>query len=153
MALSDVVGLYRRNTLATQARRRRHRWPDRAAAFANLHQRGMFRGWTDAALQAYVDAALRDTADGQVELKCRPEREAEIFGSYPRQLWSTLRQVQTPVTVLYGSSSFPFVAESVRRWQAVNTAIHSEQLPGSHCFMQQAPVLAAARIRDLLLGN
>ena len=54
MALSDVVGLYSRNQLAQRARRRRHHWPDRGAAHANLHGRGMFRGWREDAFQAYV---------------------------------------------------------------------------------------------------
>lgn len=152
MALSDVVGLNKRNTLAQKARSRRSHWPDRATAYASLHQRGMFKGWTAAALQAYVDYALKDSADGAVELKCRPGREAEIFGSFPRRLWASLAKVQTPVKIDYGDHSYPFVAESVKRWQGINPQIGSEQVPGSHCFMQQDPAAAAARIGGFLLG-
>ena len=82
MALSDVVGLSRRTSLASKALKRRSSWPDRAAAHAALHGRGMFRGWDEAAFGAYIQHALKDTAQG-VELKCRPSREADIFSSFP----------------------------------------------------------------------
>ena len=44
-----------------------------------------------------MDFALKDSADGGVELKCRPSRESDLFGSYPRRLWATLAKVRTPV--------------------------------------------------------
>ena len=151
MALSDVVGLYRRNTLARKARARRRHWPDRAAAYANLHERGMFKGWTADALQAYVDSALQDRAEGGVELKCRPSREAEIFGSFPRRLWTSLAKVRIPVNVEYGAQTYPFVASAVHRWRSINPWISVAQVPGGHCFMQQDPPAAARRIKAFLL--
>ena len=151
MALSDGVGLYQRNTLARKARERRRHWPDRAAAYANLHERGMFKGWTVEALQAYVDYALKDRAEGGVELKCRPSREAEIFGSFPRRLWTSLAKVRTPVNVEYGAQTYPFVASAVQRWRSINPLIGAEQVPGGHCFMQQDPPAAARRIKAFLL--
>lgn len=152
MALSDVVGLYERNAMAKKARSRCRHWPTRVAAYANLQGRGMFKGWKPEALQAYVDYALKDSADGGVELKCRPSREAEIFGSFPRRLWGSLAKVHTPVKVDYGEQSYPFVGESVKRWQGINPLIQSERVPGSHCFMQQDPVAAAARVKAFLLN-
>ena len=152
MALSDVVGLYQRNTMAKAARSRRRHWVSRVEAYASLQGRGMFKGWKPEALQAYVDFALKDSPDGGVELKCRPSREAEIFGSFPRRLWASLAKVQTPVKVDYGDQSYPFVGESVKRWQGINPRVSSEQVPGSHCFMQQDPLAAAERVRAFLLG-
>lgn len=150
MALSDVVGLYSRNQLARRARRRRHHWPDREAAYANLHGRGMFRGWRDDALRAYVDHALRDLPGGGVELKCRPAREAEIFGSYPRRLWASLGRIEQPTLVLRGRDSFPFAARSIRRWAALRPDLACAELPGGHCFMQEDPAASAAAISAFL---
>lgn len=152
MALSDVVGLYQRNALASKARGRRREWPDRAAAYANFHERGMFKGWTAEALQAYVDYALKDTAEGGVELKCRPSREADIFGSFPRRLWSSLARVAVPVKVEYGEKSFPFIARSVQRWADLSPLIHGQPVAGGHCYMQQDPDAAAQRIKAFLLA-
>jgi pimeloyl-ACP methyl ester carboxylesterase len=61
MALSDVVGLYQRNTMAKAARSRRRHWVSRVEAYASLQGRGMFKGWTPEALQAYVEFALKDS--------------------------------------------------------------------------------------------
>ena len=152
MALSDVVGLYRRNAMASKARGRRRLWPDRASAAQDLHGRGMFRNWQDEAFKAYIDHALRDVPGG-VELKCAPEREAEIFSSFPRKLWSHLRQVQTPTQVLYGQKSYPFVAKAVARWCAINPKLSAQVVEGGHCFMQEHPAASAQRVVDYLLSR
>ncbi len=150
MALSDVVGLSQRTTLARKARQRRSVWPDRAAAHAGLHGRGMFRGWSDAAFAAYIAHALKDSEQG-VELKCRPSREAEIFGSFPKRLWPSLAKVATPTQVLYGQRSYPFVAKSVARWCAGNAHVSAQVVAGGHCFMQEQPQDSAERVGAFLL--
>jgi pimeloyl-ACP methyl ester carboxylesterase len=150
MALSDVVGLSRRTTLASKALKRRSSWPDRAAAYAALHGRGMFRGWTEEAFSAYIQHALKDSKKG-VELKCRPSREADIFSSYPKRLWPSLGKVTTPSQVLYGQRSYPFVAKSVARWCASNVHVSAHVVAGGHCFMQEHPADSAARITHFLL--
>ncbi len=157
MALSDVVGLYARNTLARRARSRRHHWPDRATAYETLKGRGMFKGWTEAAMWAYVNHALKDVSSaedgaGGVELKCRPAREAEIFGSYPRRLWAALDRVAPPTLVLRGDQTFPFAAKGIARWTATNPRVSEQVLPGGHCFMQEDPAASAAAIRAFLLA-
>lgn len=151
-ALSDVVGLYRRNTLAKKVGKRRRHWPDRATAYANLEGRGMFKGWAPEALQAYVDFAMKESDDGGVELKCRPSRESDLFGSYPRRLWSTLAKVRTPMKLEYGTQSYPFVAASARRLAASHPFVLAEEVPGGHCYMQENPAAAARRARAFLLG-
>ncbi len=151
-ALSDVVGLYRRNTLAKKVAKRRLHWPDRAAAYANLQGRGMFKGWAPEALQAYVDFALKDSDGGGVELKCRPSREADLFGSYPRRLWATLAKVHTPLLLEYGVGSYPFVAASAKRLAGANACVQSREVAGGHCYMQEDPAAAAKRMRAYLLG-
>ena len=150
MALSDVVGLAQRTGMAKKAQKRRRKWPDRASAYAALHGRGMFRGWDEEAFAAYIEHALKDV-DGAVELKCRPSREAEIFGSYPRRLWPSLAKVTTPTEVIHGVSTYPFVARSVARWCAGNGHVRSQVVPGGHCFMQEQPRDSAGRVADFLL--
>lgn len=152
MALSDVVGLYSRNGLAQRARKRRHHWPDARSAYAALEGRGMFKGWKEEALWAYVNHAMRSAADGGIELKCRPAREAEIFGSYPRRLWSALAKVATPTRVLRGTDTYPFAIRGIARWCEENPCVTQQALPGGHCFMQEDPATAAAAIRDFLLA-
>lgn len=150
MALSELVGLHRRNVMAKKSASRRRHWPDRVSAFALLQGKGIFRGWTDAALQAYVDHALKDSAEGGVELKCRPSREVDIFSSFPRRLWPSLAKIAVPTLLLYGDKTYPFVGQSARRLAGLNGAVSIAEVHGGHCFMQEHPEDAAARVLAFL---
>lgn len=152
MALSEVLGLHERRAMAQKARARRSQWPDRAAAYAGLHGRGIFKGWTDEALWAYVENAIK-AVDGGVELKCRPSREAEIFSSFPKRLWPSLAKVSTPTLVLFGERTYLFVPKAVARWCAQNTHVGGQSVAGGHCFMQEYPQDSAERVARFLLGH
>ena len=89
--------------------------------------------------------------EGAVELKCRPSREADIFGSFPKRLWSSLAKVQIPTEVLYGQSTYPFIAGAVARWMALNPHVSGHTLAGGHCFMQEDAETAARRVTAFLL--
>lgn len=143
------LGLARHNPLAKGAARRRARWPDREGAFAALHGRGAYKGWTDDALRAFIVHGLRDV-DGQVALKCEPWLEAEIFGSGPQRLWPSVRAIPAPALLLHGERSFPFVARSARRAARLNPHVQAVRVAGGHCFMQEDPVGTAARVRAFL---
>lgn len=150
LALSNALGLSQFNGFARKAKRRRWRWPDRQSAYASMHGRGMFRGWDPGAFDAYIQHALEEV-NGGVELKCQPSREADIFGSFPRQLWPSLARVATPTKVIHGVHTYPFVARSVSRWCAKNVQVRRQVVPGGHCFMQEQPEDSAERVTNFLL--
>src|SRR5690606_35899414 len=89
--------------------------------------------------------------DGSVELKCRPSREAEIFGSSPRRLWASIKRIDTPTQIIHGERSYPFVARSAKRCAAINSHIGELRVAGGHCFMQEDPKMAAAHALAFLL--
>jgi pimeloyl-ACP methyl ester carboxylesterase len=134
----DWLGLYKKNPMAKKALNRRQHWPDRGSAYTYLHHRGMFKNWHDDALASYIDHALHHTNEGLV-LKCKAEREAEIFASYPKQLWKQLQQPCSPTFLLYGNKTYPFVSASAEKWRTLNQAVQLHQVAGGHCFMQEHP--------------
>ncbi|MCU7238819.1 alpha/beta fold hydrolase [Pseudomonas peradeniyensis] len=149
MGAAAMVGLHRRHALARKAATRRSHWPDREAAQASLQGRGIFKGWTDAALQAYVEHAIGDCGEGVV-LKCRPSREVEIFSSFPERMWQQLGRIQTPTRILYGEQTYPFVPHSVQRLAGLNAQVSARQVAGGHCFMQEDPQVAAEQVLAFL---
>lgn len=149
-SVAELTGVMRHTPLARQARGRRDHWASRDEARANLTGRGTYKGWADEAMDAFLTHALADVEDG-VRLKCRPSREAEIFGSMPDRLWSLLARVRTPVHVLHARHTFPFVSESVARWAGLNDHVSAQQAPGGHCFMQEHPADAARLVTAQLL--
>jgi pimeloyl-ACP methyl ester carboxylesterase len=151
MSLGELTGVIHHTPLARQARARRDHWLSRDEARAALTGRGTYKGWTDAAMQAFVAHALTDADAGEgVRLKCHPSREAEIFSSGPDRLWSVLGRVRTPVLLLHAQQTFPFVAESAKRWRQLNDAVETREVPGGHCFMQEDPAQAAEAVRRFM---
>lgn len=149
MKTLDWLGLYKRNPMAKKALNRRQQWPDRESAYTYLHQRGMFKNWRDDALASYIDYALRQNSHG-LTLKCKAEREAEIFASYPKKLWGQLRKPSSPSLLLYGSETYSFVSKSAHKWQKINPAVAVKQVIGGHCFMQEYPLESALLTQEFL---
>lgn len=146
MKVADLFGLLEYSSLAKQARARTHQWDSREEAFDSLNGNGVFKGWSKEAMQAYIDFALYDAVDG-VKLKCESKIESKIFGSYPKHLWTRLEQMETPCKILVAERSFPFIARSVERLEAIS-AYSSDSVPGGHCFMQEDPAQAAKLIKQ-----
>ncbi|WP_193074730.1 alpha/beta fold hydrolase [Pseudomonas sp. FME51] len=139
------------NPLAEGTRKRRSQWEDRQTAFGRLQGRGIFQGWEEEGLRAHIEHALRDEPEQGVVLKCAPNREAEVFESAPHGLWQALSRIQTPVRLIHGDQTYPFVQQSAGRLSATNAHVTVEQLPGGHCFMQENAQLAAQRVVGSLL--
>jgi pimeloyl-ACP methyl ester carboxylesterase len=93
--------------LAEAARKRRPTFPDRDAAYANFASKPPLDSLTPAALRAYVDHGLRDTADGEaVALKCAPEVESAVFqAALSAPTFGLLPEIRCRVTVATGGDS------------------------------------------------
>ncbi|TRW48446.1 alpha/beta hydrolase [Aliidiomarina halalkaliphila] len=140
------IRLYSHNPIAKKARKRRNEWVSITDVMNSLRGRGMFRGWTEEALRAYAEYATEPLAQGGRRLKCAPEREAEIFSSYARGLWSTLPRIEVPTHAWIGERSYPFVHQSMARWQQQNPHFSYTPVPGGHCFMLEHPEETAQRL-------
>ena len=93
--------------LAVGARRRRDVWDDREEVLASYGSRPPLDALDPEALAGYVRWGFRDRDDGKVELACRPETEANIFGRTrshgPLEAFEALRRVTCPVAVMAGA--------------------------------------------------
>ncbi|WLQ14907.1 alpha/beta hydrolase [Hahella aquimaris] len=136
------------NPLAARAENRRDGWDGMAEAREYFEARGMFKGWRDDALQAYIQHALQETERG-LTLKCPPRMEAAVFATFPDKLWPSIKHVRQPMAIIYGESSYPFVVKSAQRAASVNHRVRLQMLPGGHCFMQEDPDAAYAHILAL----
>lgn len=129
---------------AEASRRRRERWNSRAEARAHLDGRGIYAGWEDEAMDAFIAYAMRDDGDG-CRLACAPEVEAQIFEN-PLFLWRDLRRLQVPTLLLHGRDSYFFIAPAATRAAALQPSLRAHSVPGGHCFMQQHPADTAETV-------
>jgi len=146
----EHLGLLRYSPLSRRTRGRVDAWESRKAARDALYGRGTFRGWTNEALDAYVDHALRETGGRRVELKCPPWFEAAIFGSAPQGLWSNIRRLQRPARFLVGCDSYPFILRSAEMATRLNQHCSVMRVFGGHCFMQEDPEQSAQYVNEFL---
>lgn len=130
------------------ALRRRRAWPGRQAALDHLRGRGIYQGWTEEALECFVDHAMAEV-DGQRVLRCPPELEAEIY-ERPLYPWPSFRKIDVPVLFLHGAASYPFLPPAARLARRANPRIEVASLPGQHCFMQEDPAAAQAAVAEFL---
>ena len=94
------------NTMAEGARKRRAVWPSRDELFDTYRTRPAFQTWQEETLRLYVDEGTRMREDGQVELLCPPELEAQFFEAVADvDSPSLLPKLTCPTLVLWGEES------------------------------------------------
>lgn len=147
LAAIRLMHLTGRHPFARAALRRRSHWAGRAEARAYLQGRGIYQGWSDASLEAFVDHAMQET-DAGWQLRCPPALEAQIYGRSAGGYRAALRQLQIPILFLYGAGSYPFMPTAARH--AARCGHTVQALPGGHCFMQEDPQAAADAVRRFL---
>ncbi len=137
------------NPMADRAVRRSAHFPSRAAARAAWAGRGVFAGWPDAALDAYISGGLHDAADGGVSLACTPAWEAATFRGISTTAQDSFRAARLPFAVLAAEHDSTVRAAE----EAVIRALHPEapfyRVPGSGHFL---PVTHPDAVREWLYG-
>lgn len=134
--------------MVEQAAKRRGHFPSRQAARDNWHGRGVFRGWSDTALDAYVEGSMRDTHDG-AELACAPAWEAATFAAVTTTLADTLRRWHGPLGLLHGTINSTVRQADADRIAKVAGAVVERIDGASHFLPLEHPEAVHAAIRAL----
>ena len=133
--------------IAEIALRRKASFPDRDAALSNFRGKEPFAMWTEDALDAYVDGAMRVTDDGLV-LKCTPATEAEIYRiGAAHDTWERLGSITQPVTLIVGATSTTHSGSYLEELTARFREVRLEVIPdASHFVPMEVPGVVAAAI-------
>ena len=62
-----------------------------------------------------------------------------------------MSRIKTPMRLIHGDKTYPFVKQSAARLLARNAHVTVEEVSGGHCFMQENPQVAAQRVLAFLL--
>ncbi len=122
------------NPMADQAARRRGSFPSRADARAAYHGRGVFRTWSDADLDAYLDGGLIETADG-VELACAPAFESATFRAVSPHVELALADVRCPFILLAGDVGSTVRDAEMAVFAGHPRCVRATRLPGTTHFL------------------
>ena len=99
--------------IVKHARKRRHRWPNRRAAFDHFRQKTAFCYWPDQPLRDYVNYGMHQNGD-EITLTYTREWEAHCYLHAAHRGWDVFPQIQQPMLVIRGAESDALWPES---WQ------------------------------------
>lgn len=114
-----------------------------------LSEKSLYRHWHAQALEDFCQSATIKMKEG-VKLACNPQWEGEIFGSYPRGLWSKIKKVGVKVDIVTAQKSYPFIKPSVNKALRLNSGIRVHKFGKRHCFPMEQPAETAKFIADLV---
>jgi pimeloyl-ACP methyl ester carboxylesterase len=143
--------------LAEQTRRRRVVWPSHEAVYAAWSRTERLKDWTPDALWAYVKGGTRIREDGQVEIKCPPEVEAQFYESgTPHHLFDHLPRITWPVLLLTTDNPRrqPEAAPGYMALKRSSRDFRHVIIPGaSHFFPQERPEEVSRAILGFASGS
>jgi pimeloyl-ACP methyl ester carboxylesterase len=142
------------NPLSVGARRRRPTFESFDAAFENYAGKAPFDALDPDVLRAYVHHGLAERPDGPVELKCRPEHEAQVYAwGVAHRAFDHLDEVRCPVTVAIGDPSSGGPAVFGPAVVAALPQGHLEQHPHlGHFGPLESPTEIALGVRRAFVG-
>ena len=150
MRLLSSLRMSKHVPVVRKAYQRRHQWPNREEAIANLRGRGAFKNWSEESLIAYIDHGFYASADGSWQLRCSPWLEARLFAGYPKKLWSAIAQLPQGTEIIHSEDTYSFIPPSVRKAEKANPHIQLSVSDGGHCFMQESPRRSYQQVAKLL---
>lgn len=147
LGATKTIGIVDRVTPASASRDRRAVWHSREEAKAHFRTRKLFRDFSEACLDDYVQHALVKKED-HFKLKIDPAIEYQIYRTIPHDMNRQLRDLKVPAGFIGGTES-----DVIRR---VGMALMrgrqflKRRVPGGHLFPFEHPRSAAAAIDSLL---
>jgi pimeloyl-ACP methyl ester carboxylesterase len=147
---SSGDGSMRDNPMAQGALRRRNRFASREAAVEAYVGRGAMKTWTRAMVEDYVAGGLRPTADGEFELACSPQWEANNFMTQGHDVWSALARIEAPMTILRAERNSTAYVDALVARRAGDVRFRAEVVPGTtHFLPMERPDLVQAVLVSL----
>jgi pimeloyl-ACP methyl ester carboxylesterase len=133
------------------SRKRKHVWPDHAAALEHFLHKKAFAHWDEQVLQDYV-GHFTETADG-VTLAFDRDVETAIYNTLPDNLHRLLTRhpLRCPVAFIGGTRSLELKQVGLALTQTLVQG-RMMMLDGSHLFPMEKPVATAAAIEASLRG-
>jgi len=136
--------------MSEAARKRRDTFPSREEARSHFASRELFMSWTDAALDAYVEEGLAETADGEWKLKCAGETEATVFETgHTLGIFDRIATLETPSRLLHArKGNFPVELYEALVARAAPGVATIESLDVGHLVpMEQPEIVIEAALR------
>jgi pimeloyl-ACP methyl ester carboxylesterase len=136
------------------ALRRQTRFSNLETLFSAYRSKSVFQRWRDDMLKAYCQSCFLKRDDGQYELACPPNIEADIYAAIPLSTWRQLKRLQTPMTIVRGQLSDTLSARALQKAQRSSPFVKILEIPeAGHLFPMEKPELTAELIKSIIKGE
>ena len=143
--------------LVDGALKRKHRFPDVAAAYAYWRGKPLFKDWSDLAVRLYAESMTQPAADGDgLELTWPRDWEAYYYLSIYAHIWDDLPRLDglLPTLIVQGGATDTYSDDSANLVKEMLPAVTHITLPGyGHLFPQAAPDAMRAIIEAWLSAS
>ncbi len=147
--LIKKLGLIDHVTPAKRTKNRKNQWKDREQVEVYLRQKALFKRFSPACMQDYIDYGLIKNNQGEYCLKFDRQIEYLIYRTLPHRLPMMRVSNHCPVTMIYGGQSDVVSWYDVlyMRWR---WGVKTLRMSGTHMFPFEYPELAANAILDVI---
>ena len=145
---SKALGMIDRLTPAFRTRARRQHWQNREQVLSYLKSRALFKTFTDACLEDYIDYGMLNDGDGY-SLRFDRQIEYQIYRTIPHILAEYEGRLQVPTTLIYGDKT-NVVDRFDLRYMKKYYGIEHIEITGTHMFPMEYPQATANLIMDVV---
>lgn len=148
--LAKALGVIDRITPAAKTKGRRAYWKDKEQLLNYLKTRELFKTFTAACLEDYINYGLEYKDDGYY-LRFDRHIEYQIYRTIPHTLHNYKRKLVTPTALIYGDKS-TVVGKMDVRYMKKNFGVTGYKTCGTHLFPMEYPEHSAQKIIEIVSG-
>lgn len=145
---SKRMGYIDRVTPAFRTEGRQRHWQSREAVWTYLKSRALFKTFTDACLNDYIDYGMQRSDNGY-SLRFEPAIEYQIYCTIPHILHQHEGKLRVPTTLIYGDTS-DVIGAWERHYMKKHYGIIGQKIQGTHMFPMECPEAVAACILHMV---
>ncbi|WP_131781458.1 alpha/beta fold hydrolase [Legionella gresilensis] len=155
VGLAKLLGLIDKITPAFRAKKRQFAWENKEELISYLRSRPLFKTFSDACLQDYIDFGFRKTEKGY-RLRFKRFIEYLIFRTVPHDLPRYEGLLTVPTALIYGDKS-NVIDRLDLRYMKKKYNVQCYEMAGTHMLPMECPEAVAKQIfiilRDFNLIN
>lgn len=150
LKIMRTLGLWRYTKLVSKTQGKQQVWENKAEFKEYLSSKRLYKNWDTQVLELFSEYAVAENEQNYMQLCCNPKWEAQIFGSYPRDLWKTLKELAIPTVIIQPEHSFPFVPQAIELANECNANIQLVSFGKTHCFPMEQPQETALILQKIV---
>ena len=145
---SKALGMIDRLTPAYRTQKRREHWHSREQVLSYLKSRQLFKTFTDACLNDYVDYGMKKNEEGY-SLRFDHKIEYQIYRTIPHIFQSYEGRLQVPAVLIYGNKSTVVDRLDLHYMKKQYGILHIKT-EGTHMFPMEYPEATARLIMNVV---